>query len=108
MSTTLTLQPKWVELVQEFGDVDMIVEDALRAYLLTQSQARMREAERRVAAYRQKYQYDYDTFSRLVQTDDRFLAQVEVSNPYWEEDAMEWQYWLEEQAEWRRRIAAIS
>lgn len=103
MSTTFTLQPKWVELAHEFGDIDAIVEDALRAYFLTQSQVRMNEAERRIAAYRQKYQCEYDAFSRLVQTDDRFLSRVEACNPLWEADAMEWQYWLEEQAAWRRR-----
>lgn len=108
MPMTLTLQPKWIEMAQEFGDLDTVVEDALRAYFLTQSQARMNEAERQISAYRQKYQCDYDSFQSLVQTDAQFLMQVEASHPLWEADAMEWQYWLEEQAEWRRRLAAIS
>lgn len=108
MLMTLSLPQKWVDLAQQFGDINNVVEEALRAYFVTQAQAKMTEAERRIAAYRQKYQCDYDAFSQSVQTDAAFLERLEARNPQWEVDAMEWQYWLEEQAEWRNRLATIS
>lgn len=98
---------EWVETVQLFGDVEKVVEEALRAYSVERCQQRINEATVTVASYNQKYHCDYATFKRAIQTDEGFLIKVEAQNPLWEEDAMEWEYWIEEQWVWLNRLGDI-
>ncbi len=104
---TVTLEKEWIETAQLFGDTKNIIKEALRAYAIQQCQQRLDEAKAKIAVYKRKYNYDYETFKHAVQTDRDLLAKVESQNPMWEQDAMEWEYWLEEQQSWRDQLEII-
>ncbi len=87
---TISIEDKWVDTVQLFGDVERVVKEALRAYLTEQCQHRIERAAAKIDTYTQKYACDYNNFKQSVQTDEDFLIKIEAQNPLWEEDAMEW------------------
>ncbi len=105
--TTIALEKEWVETAQLFGEARNIIKEALRAYAIQQCQQRLDEARAKIAVYRRKYNHDYETFKHAIQTNERFLREVEAQNPMWEQVAMEWEYWLEEQQTWRNRLETI-
>ncbi len=105
--TTIALDKEWIETAQLFGDAKNIVKEALRAYAIQQCQQRLDEARAKVATYKRKYNYDYETFKHAVQVDESFLTTIESQNPLWEQDAMEWEYWQEEQQAWRDQLETI-
>ncbi len=104
---TISIDDKWVDTVQLFGDVERVVKEALRAYLSEQCQHRIERAATRIDFYAQKYGYDYDFFKQSIQTDEDFLIKIEAKNPLWEEDAMEWEYWVEEKQTWQNQLETI-
>ena len=105
--STISIEDKWIDTVQLFGEVEQVVQEALRTYLIEQCQQRLDRASARIAIYQKKYGCSYDKFRQLIQTDEKFLAKVETQTPLWEEEAMEWEYWLEEQRTWRSRLNTI-
>jgi len=101
---TISIEDKWADTLRLFGDVDQVVNQALRAYFIEQCQQRIDQVSAKIAVYNQKYHRDYHNFKHSIQTDEDFLVKVEAQNPLWEEDAMEWEYWLEEQQTWQDRF----
>lgn len=104
---TVPIADEWVETVRPFGNIEQVVQDALRDYSVEQCQKRINKAVTAIASYSQKYDCDYEQFAQAVQTDADFLAAVEAQNLLWEEDAAEWNYWLEEQQTWLNRLGNI-
>jgi len=104
---TVPVSDEWVETVRLFGNIEQVVQDALRDYSVEQCQQRVNKAAAAIARYNQKYNCDYAYFAQAVQTDADFLTAVETQNPLWEEDAAEWHYWLEEQQTWLHRLGNI-
>ena len=104
---TVPVTDEWVETVRLFGNIEQVVQAALRDYSVEQCQQRINKAAAAIARYNQKYNCDYEHFQHVVQTDADFLAAVEAENPLWEEDAAEWAYWLEEQQTWLNRLGDI-
>ena len=106
--TTITLEKEWIKQAQLFGDVEEVIKDALQAYFIKESQQQVYHAAAQIKTYHQKYQCDYHIFKERVQTDEEFLAKVEHQNPFWEQDAMEWEYWCEEYQTWHTHLNNIS
>ena len=104
---TISIEDKRVDTARLFGDVEQVVEEALRTYLIEQCEQQINQAAIRITTYQEKYGDDYHSFKQSIQTDEDFLMKVEQQNPLWEEDAMEWDYWLEEQKTWRDRLDTI-
>ena len=104
---TISIEDKWIDTAQLFGDVERVVTEALQAYLVEQCQQRIDQAAAKIETYTQKYDTDYNIFKQSIQTDENFLKKIETQNPLWEEDAMEWEYWLEEHQTWRHRLETI-
>jgi len=86
---TITLDSKWIESAKLFGDVKIVVQDAIRNYSIEQCKTRINEAVSNKRNYAQKYGCDYNRFKNSIQTDENFLGKLEKINPLWEEDAME-------------------
>jgi hypothetical protein len=107
MQTTITIENKWFETAKLFGDVEIIIKQALQLYFKQQCQQRIDEATDKIMMYHQKYGCNYHTFKQSIQMDEDFLTTVELQNPLWEEDAMEWEYWLEEKQAWHHHLQAI-
>jgi hypothetical protein len=106
--SAIVIEDKWLKIAQMFGQVEQVVHLALQSYFIEQCQQRFNQATIKITEYRKKYQCDYETFKQAVQTDDNFIKSVEAQNPFWEEDAMEWEYWLEEQKKWHNQLKVIS
>jgi len=104
----VSLDTKWIETAQFFGEVESVIKEALGVYFTGQCWQRIHKAAARIDAYEQQYGCDYKTFRQAIQTDEAFLMGIETQNPLWEEDAMEWAYWLEEHQTWRNRLETIS
>ena len=51
---TISIEDKWVDTVQLFGDVERVVKEALRAYLVEQCQYRIDQAVAKIEVYNQK------------------------------------------------------
>lgn len=105
---TITLDNEWIETAKLFGDVEMVVQDALRNYSIDQCKARIKKAVSKQKKYFEKYGFEYHHFKNDIQINKDFLKEIERKNPLWEEDAMEWEYWVEEEETWRKRLEAIS
>jgi hypothetical protein len=104
---TISIDDKWVDTAQLFGDVDQVVKKALRVYLIEQCQQRIDQAATKVSTYTERYHCDYNVFKQRIQTDEDFLKKIETKNSLWEEDAIEWEYWLEEHQTWNDRLKTI-
>ncbi len=104
---TVFIENEWIETAKLFGDVGSIVREASWAYLVQQFRQKIAEADGKIGTYDRKYDCDYSTFKKSVQTDEEFLKKIESRNPMWEQDAMEWEYRIEEKQAWTSRLAAI-
>jgi len=103
----VTVKDELVDVARLFGEVDTVLTEALRRYVIDQCIRKIEEAADKIKSYERKYGYSYDTFSTKIQTDEAFLERVEQQNPLWEEDTMEWKYRVEEEREWTRRLEDI-
>ncbi len=83
------------------------MQQALQHYFIEQCQQRIKQIATQMNEYEQQYQCNYETFKQTIQTDKDFLKKIETQNPFWEEDAMEWEYKLEEYKTWHNRLKAI-
>jgi len=104
---TVFIENEWIETAKLLGDVRSIVREALRAYFVQQCQKRIADADDKIGAYDRKYNFDYKTFKKSVQTDEEFLTKIESQNPLWEQDAIEWEYRIEEKQTWNSQLTAI-
>ena len=105
--TAIALNNDLVNVARLFGDVNLVISDAVRRYAIEQSVGRIESARLQIRAYEKKYGVDYKRFARKVQTDSKFLHRVQVKNPVWEEDASEWKYRIEEAQEWTATLERI-
>lgn len=51
---TISIEDKWINTAQLFGEVEQVVKDALRAYLIEQCQQRIDQATTKISAYAKK------------------------------------------------------
>jgi hypothetical protein len=105
--SAVTVKNDLVNVAKKFGDVDTVVSEAVRRYAIEQCIERVENARARIREFEKRYGAPYPAFAKRVQTDTPFLRRIELKNPVWEEDAMEWKYRLEETAEWTETLASI-
>lgn len=106
MNTTLTVsvEDSLLDLVEAFGEPDVIVPAALRQYIVDRCLQRIEQIEEKLAVYEQRYGMNYDVFNRQVTTDQDYLDGLNNDHPLWESDAAEWAHRLEEAEAWRERL----
>lgn len=106
MNTTLTVpvEDNLMELLEAFGEPDVIVPAALRQYLVDRCLQRIEQIEEKIAVYEQRYAMNYDVFNRQVTTDQDYLDRLNDERPLWESDAVEWAHRMEEAEVWRERL----
>lgn len=93
-------------MLTAIGRVDLIVEEAVRKYLIDKYVERLEKAKRKIREFAERYSCDYPDFN-LRLSDERRLAKIEKEHPTWEADKAEWVYWQKELEEWKAKLEDI-
>jgi hypothetical protein len=104
----VVLDDKTQEILQAAGELNSVVEDAIKQYSIKVCLEKISRAKNKIWEYEERYKCDYATFAEKIQLDGEFYKEVEKINIMWEEDFMEWEFWFEELDEWRERLENIS
>ncbi len=102
--TTLTLNPKYVNILQTFGNIEEIVEEILYRYTLERINERIEKASQAVLGFEAKYGMPYREFYERAMNDDEFVAALWEADPTWEDDLMVWEYYGEVLSDWTNRL----
>ncbi len=102
--TTLTLDPKYIELLQPFGNIHEVLAEAIKRYALERINERIDLARQKVLAFEAKYGFTYSEFCDLISTDEAFLAKLETIDCTWEADLNSWEFYTEDLALWLGRL----
>lgn len=106
--TLLTLDAKYIDVLQALGNLEETLEEAVRRYAIGQIGERVGQLQREILAFQTKYKLPYEQFYAHITTDDNFVAQLREAHPTWERDFNAWEYYIEELAEWLGRLESIS
>jgi hypothetical protein len=106
--TTLTLDPKYVDILRAFGSLEEAVEEAVHRYALERINERVEKLQGEILAFEAKYGMSYEQFYTRIMTDDEFVENLWNSNPIWKVDFDAWEYYVEGLSEWLERLEKIS
>ncbi len=106
--TTLTLDTKYVDILQVFGTLEETVEEAIQDYATRRTNELIETARQEVLAFEAKYGMTYEEFFERTMEDDEFVTMLWETTPLWKIDFSAWEYYVEELAEWRGRLKNIS
>ena len=106
--TTLTLDPKYVDILQAFGNLEDTVEEAIHRYVVERINERIEKARREILILEAKYGMPYQQFYERVTTDEAFVETLEDTQLMWELDWHTWEYYVEVLAEWLGRLEKLS
>ena len=106
--TTLTLDPKYVDILQTFGNLEEIVEEALHRYTVERINERIEEARQEVLRFEARYGMTYEQFCKRTASDEAFLEYLEENHVMWERDLNAWEFYTEDLSEWLGRLKNIS
>jgi len=106
--TTLTLNPKYVDILQTLGNLEEIVEEAVHRYAVEQINERIEKAQQKIQIFEAKYGVPYEQFCELITTDETFLEKLEEIDCTWEADLNSWEFYTEDLSVWLGRLKHIS
>lgn len=106
--TTLTLDAKYVDVLQALGGLEETLEEAVRRYAVERIGERIGKLQHEILAFQTKYGLPYEQFYSHVTTDDNFVQSLREKEPTWERDLNAWEYYTEELAEWLGHLESIS
>lgn len=108
--TTLTLNPKYVDLLNFFGNdnLEATVEMAVQDYLAKRINERIETARREVATFEAKYGMGYEAFRERLNKDDAFVQALWDADPVWEDDWMIWEHYVGVLSDWTNRLKTMS
>lgn len=104
---TLTLKAKYIDVLQAIGNLDDVLEQAVRQYALKKIQARINEIQAKVRTFETKYGMTYSEFNSRVMADDRFTTELWAGEPTWEADFSAWEHYTEGLREWQQRLNTL-
>lgn len=106
--TELTIESKYIDILQALGNFQENLEEAVRRYAIEQIGERVGKLQREIVAFQTKYGLPYEIFYARVTTDEEFVKSLREKSPTWERDFNTWEYYIEEVAEWLGRLESIS
>lgn len=108
MSVTITVQDKYIQILEPLGDIQQAVEAALRRYSLEQISAKIEEMRRRDQAFQAKYSCTYTTFVRQTANIPEYVDRIEQTiDKLWENDLAEWEFCYNGTQEWLQHLCDI-
>ena len=106
--TTLSLAPQYISILQALGNVEEMLEDAIRAYVTERIGERIGKLQREILTFQKQYGLPFEKFYAQITTDEEFIKNLRESHPLWERDLNAWEYYIEELSEWLGRLESIS
>ena len=106
--TTLTLSPKYVNVLQSLGSLEENLEEAIRSYAIERIGERIGKLQHEILTFQARYDLPYEKFYAHITTDEEFVKNLRQSHPTWERDFNAWEYDIEELNEWLGRLESIS
>jgi predicted nucleic acid-binding Zn-ribbon protein len=108
MTSTLTLEPKYLNVLQALGNIEETLEEAVRVYAIERLGERIGKLQHEILTFQSKYGVPYEKFYIQVTTDETFVRNLRQSFPTWERDFNAWEYNMEELHEWLGHLESIS
>ena len=108
MIGALTLEPKYLNVLQALGNIEETLEEAVRSYAIAHVGERIGKLQHEILTFQAKYGVPYEKFYIQVTTDEAFVKNLRQSFPTWERDLNAWEYYLEELNEWLGHLESIS
>jgi hypothetical protein len=103
---TVTIKTDYIKILDALGSVNVIVEDAIRKYLVDKCVERIESSKRKIEEFVEKYNCNYAEFISKISNAEGLKA-VEKISLNWEGDMTEWEYWENELKEWKARLEDI-
>ena len=105
---TIPVQEKYVNVLSAFGDIQTVIETAVRRYTLERITTKITELQQRENAYQAKYGLDYPTFAQRTAEDEEFVTQIETTiSTLWENDLADWEFCYKGVQDWTHTLQTI-
>lgn len=108
MTTTLTIDSRYVDILGALGNIEDTLQEAVRSYAIEQIGERIGQLQHEILIFQTKYGLPYEKFYVQVTTDEDFVRHLRQGHPTWERDLNSWEYYMEELHEWLGRLESIS
>lgn len=105
----IPIKKEYKNILKPFGDFKVMVNNALRRYILDIVSERIEKCETEINKLELKYDCSYEVFLSKVGTNENtsFLQKLEEENPTWEADFNRWEAYTEELNRWKKHMNAI-
>ena len=103
---TITIKNSYLDLLDAFGSANILLEDAIRKYLVDKCVERIGKSKRKISELEKRYSCNYAEFISKISNAEGSKV-VEKISPHWEGDMTEWEYWENELKEWKTRLEDI-
>ena len=104
---SITIQDKYFEALKLFGEINELVETALRQFIVEQAAERIKLLRDKVKVWEEIYGESFNSFQHKIETDEAFARKLDETHPLWEGDLINWKFYAEELQEWLERIQNI-
>lgn len=106
--TTVVINSKYADILAPLGDVQQVVDEAVRRYAVEKLGERIAELRRTLRPFEEHYGCTYEVFYARLTTDEAFVTGLREGNPTWERDLHTWEFYAEELREWLNRLEQLS
>ena len=106
--TTVVINSKYADILAPLGDVQQVVDEAVRRYAVEKLGERIAEVRRALRPFEEQYGCPYEVFYARVTSDEAFVTGLREGNPTWERDLHTWEFYAEELREWLNRLEQLS
>jgi hypothetical protein len=106
--TTLTLDTKYINILEALGNLNETLEEAVRRYSIERIGEQIGQLQREILVFQNKYGLPYEQFYARITTDSEFVENLRHTYPTWERDFNAWEYYIEELSEWLGHLESIS
>ncbi|HLO83877.1 MAG TPA: hypothetical protein VK203_02525 [Nostocaceae cyanobacterium] len=105
---TVSIKDEYIEVLSALGDLQELMNLALKQYTLEQIAGKIAELRQRDIKYQEKYQVDYATFCQKIYEDEDFLQHIENSvSKTWEIDLADWEFCHQGVEDWIQKLQNI-
>ena len=107
---TLKLNEPYAQVLEQLGDVQKHVDEALYRYAIEQVQHHILELETQVQVWENKYECSYDLFAYRTATDEAYVRALNghTETQMWEADLITWEFYATELKAWRQQLSTLT
>lgn len=107
--TTITIDDRYANTLNEFTDVQSAVNIAIKRYIINMISDKISELSTAKKRYIDKYGMDFQSFQDKVSTDEDFIDLLENQKQIktWETDLMEWEFNIKGIEDWKQKLQNI-